>query len=331
MLLTLLLPAALAYETDQLTDRQLPLDDITEQANAHMNALLREAVARTNARTRCQGTDAEVADRLAHEVSQVTGDLTKVPPRGDLPTMSFGAYAAWLETAPLARRTFTDRRDIYGELEVWQNPIITLFGLASTIKVNDTLLGTDKIDHFLVQGYLYYRRSAGGLDPLKAMSWGTQTERGHWGQATTGVFSFADLSANYRGLHFYAGLMGPDGSFTRDSDGCIVQDRPFDWADWIDWTLDEVLNPSVYDPALQNRINNTLATREGEVCEVYNAGAVPSSADLAPVLSLPSPYALGRQPPRVDPFRLADHCDGSTDSTPPPDESPPVGRRVRLR
>ena len=334
MWISLLLSSALAYETDQLTDRQMPLADITGEANAEMDRLLAQAAADANRRSRCSGTDAEMAAVLAASVADVVGGIAKVPPRGDLPTMTFGAYAAWLETAPLARRTFTDRRDIYGELKVWENPIIALFGLSSTVKLNDTLLGTDKIDHFLVQGYLYYRRSQSGLDPFRAMTWGTHTERGHWGQATTGVFSYADLSANYRGLRFYAGLMGEDGYFTRGADGCVVQDRPFDWAEWVDWTLDEVLNPPVYDAPLQVRVSEALTTRQDQVCEVWDAGAAPEPQAMAAVLTVPYPYALGRAPTRVDPFRLADHCDGTTDIAPAevaPVERSRAARRARAR
>jgi hypothetical protein len=124
--------------------------------------------------------------------------------------------------------------------------ILRVWGPASTIQLAGVLLGTDKLDHFWDQGYDYFRVSKHGLDPERAVRWGTRTELGPWGEATTGVFSYADLAANYDGHQFYATLLSPTSGIVRDDEGCVRMVRPFDWAEWIDWHYDEALNPSVF-------------------------------------------------------------------------------------
>jgi hypothetical protein len=105
MWISLLLASAFAYETDQLTDRQMPLADITGEANAEMDRLLGQAAAEANRRSRCSGSDAEMANLLAASVADAVGGVAKVPPRGDLPTMTFGAYAAGAPSPTAATST----------------------------------------------------------------------------------------------------------------------------------------------------------------------------------------------------------------------------------
>jgi hypothetical protein len=324
-LLGLIAAPAAAYETDQLTDRDVPLVDVLGPANEKMNEMLSLAVAESNRKTRCVGDDEEQRRSLAHEVYEIVGKDTRVPPRGELPAMGFGAYAAWLETDPtIARRTFSERTDIYGELTVWQNPLLAIFGPCSTFHMGEVLLGADKIDHFLVQGYFYFRKSEGGQDPLTAVAWGTRTERAVWGQSTTGVFSYADLSANYHGFRFYADMLQPDSLFDRREDGCLEKVRDFDGSDWIDWTFDEVQNPPVYNPALQEAVRSTLLNRSDRICRAWKA-APGEGHELPIVLDEPYPYALGPAPARVDPFQLNEVCeDGAADAT---DPAPPSPRR----
>lgn len=89
--------------------------------------------------------------------------------------------------------------------------------LSPTIRMFDIEFGTDKIEHLLQQGWKYYeiRRAelAKGKTPAdadnKAVDWGKRTERTYYGLMSSGVYSNADLVANYVGMRFYEGMTKP--------------------------------------------------------------------------------------------------------------------------
>ncbi len=258
MTLLLLSMAALAFESDQLQARTQPPEDALQAANAQASHWLAQAIQRANHQVGCAVDDETMRHELARQIHRIMGGRVYVPSRDEQPPMGFGAYAAWLETGPIDRVSYSLRQDVYAELSLLENPILSTFGPASTLRFGPWLLGTDKIDHFWIQGYDYYQRSRQGLSPERAIEWGTRTERGIWGLFTTGVFSFADLAANYDGMRFYLGLLGPESVVGRDEAGCATLRRPFDWLDWVDWRYDEVLNPSLYRVGLARSMRDRV-------------------------------------------------------------------------
>jgi hypothetical protein len=86
--------------------------------------------------------------------------------------------------------------------------------ISPTIKTYDVYLGTDKFSHLFQQGYQYYKifnkaikRGADHKEAtMRAVRFGQKTERGIYGTFIIGVFSNADLAANYAGMKFYQGL-----------------------------------------------------------------------------------------------------------------------------
>jgi hypothetical protein len=305
----LLVAAGFAYESDQLTWRSLHLEDALPAANAHMDELLAQAVAATNELSSCGGDDRELRWVLAREVQRVVGARATVQARGELPVMSFGAYAAWLETAPLDRHTFTQREDIYGGVAWRQNLLLATVGPCSTLRLGEVLVGTDKIDHFLVQGFQYFRRSRQGELPERAVRWGTFTERSFWGLATTKIFSYADLAANFDGYTFYAGLLEPGSVLQRDAEGCVEQVRPWDWSEWVDWRYDEVLNPSAYRPDILGELDEWLLAHQDEVCAAWEEEPwLDGEERFAAMIEETLPYELRRAPMRMDVFALGRLC-----------------------
>jgi hypothetical protein len=257
---------AAAYESDPLSARRAPPADATIVANAHATELLAGAIERVNDETQCMGDDRTMHLVLAKEIARTMNEKRTVPSRGRQPQMWFGAYAAWLEEGPIERMDFRDRTDVYSNVRISNSAILRVFGPASTIQLAGVLLGTDKIDHFWVQGYDYFRVSKDGLEPERAIRWGTRTELGIWGEATTGVFSYADLAANYDGYQFYATLLSPTSSIVRDEEGCVRMVRPFDWAEWIDWHYDEALNPSVYTEGIAADVERWTTSKGNGIC-----------------------------------------------------------------
>lgn len=267
-LLGLLVSApALAYESDQLTVSAEDLDDVASIADARATELLELAIARTNERTGCELSPERTREVLARQVHQVMGGRAYVPARGALPPQGFGAYAAWVETAELDRFTPLAREDLYGEVRLGQSWVLALAGPSSTVNLGGILVGTDKIDHFWVQGFDYWQRSRKGEHLDRAVEWGTRTELGWWGLWTSGVFSYADLAANYAGFEFYAGLLEAGSPVRLDEAGCVVLDRPFRWLDHIDEHVDESKNPSVYRRVLAEPLLLGIEERAPELCE----------------------------------------------------------------
>jgi hypothetical protein len=126
--------------------------------------------------------------------------------------------------------------------------------------------GTDKLEHLFQQGFHYYKVEREQLtkDPdaanaaRKAVEWGKKTERTYYGLLASGVYSNADLYANYAGMRFYDGLVRPvdigdtereavieqvDGMWRIKNPGALGQRliKPF-----ISEHLNEALNPSGY-------------------------------------------------------------------------------------
>lgn len=307
---------AFAYETDQLTDRTAPLDDVTIEANARVDALLAEAVAATNRRTACAADDDTTRRVLAREIAKRAARPVHVSDRGAISGLGFGAYAAWLETADLDRRSFPERDDIYGGLAPQQSVILGIVGACSTFRIADVRMGSDKPDHFWSEGYRYAVASRWGRDPERAIRLGTTSELTYYGLMTSNTFSYADLAANWDGYTFYVGLLGDDSILRRGDDGCVEQVGSFDWAEYADDAWDEVLNPSVYVDVVAEGIRERLTERRDEVCAEYATWGAGYEAHLAAVLSSHPDYAGPKAPPRVDPYGLTELCGAPAESPP---------------
>ncbi len=290
----LLVPAASAYETDQLTGRELPLEDVSEVANRWADELLAEAVLETNRLTRCSHGVNRTQRELAQQIARATARPDYVEGR-ELKGFGYVEYAARLEEADIPRRTFVDRADIYADLTPADSLVLGVAGVASTIRLGGELIGTDKVDHFFLLGYQYARVSRFGRDPEAAYRWGVITEISLYGQLASNVFSYADLAANAAGYDFYVGLL-QQGSLFQLQGGCVVQSRPFDWEDWVTPAWDEVLNPSVPNVDVRRSVERRLVDRREQYCETYRQTSVADAARRVEVIAARDRYVVGPAP-----------------------------------
>jgi hypothetical protein len=144
---------------------------------------------------------------------------------------------------------------MFSDPPFWATRVTSLFGTGKTIRVNEQLIGSDKIGHFISQGRKYYRRYLRFESEEKAAEHSAYTERAIFGQMSNGVYSNADLVANYEGHRFYRSLFEDDiidgkPAILRWDDGYWVLRREFDWADHVNEYWDEALNVNHYDAAL---------------------------------------------------------------------------------
>ncbi len=85
---------------------------------------------------------------------------------------------------------------------------------APTVRIHGYYMGTDKIDHFFQQGHAYFEMAskheldgAGAGEAIAlVVAHGVAQEHKYFGTAMSGVYSNADLAANYAGMKFYQNL-----------------------------------------------------------------------------------------------------------------------------
>lgn len=306
-----LAPPALAYETDQLTWRDRPLVDGLEPANAEMTRLIDLAVAMTNRVTGCRAEPERAHAALARRVSRFTASRRWAWKRGFWRAPGFGVYTKWMEqSGELDRIPFEDREDFYGDLTIWQAPILHVAGPCSTFEIAGVRLGSDKMDHFLSEGFHYWKKSRKGVDPARGVEWGTRTENEIYGLMTSLAFSFADLRANWDGYTFYASLLEPDSVVTRAEDGCLARTRDFDWSEYVDDQYDEVHTPPVFPPRLEERLAAAIRARAPAYCAGLPTWAPDGWAAVRQTHAIAGdePWIGSKAPPPTDPYELDVLC-----------------------
>jgi hypothetical protein len=188
------------------------------------------------------------------------------------------------------------------EEHLYDHPLLTIdvtkfvrtFFRSSTVNVNGTLLGTDKIVHWVHMGHLYYisYRGArlGGATEADAvaravgLSSGSNiflSESALLGLWVTGIRSNADLAANYSGFKFYRNLTEPvaigarvlppmlvrDGDRWR-IDGRVRPDSDF-FTVFVTPHWNEALNPNTYIALVDTVVQSMLRRRCADVLDWY--------------------------------------------------------------
>ena len=241
-----------AYETDQVTNRGVPIADSTAVLNARVN----ETIAGIAADWEGGRDEWAFVSAIYHEIGghHWVDRLERWAMRSDE-----------VEKLPVPR---------YGSIlsghPPWATRVTKLFGVGDTILLNGQFVGSDKIGHFLSQGRKFYKRWRRYGSEAKAAERSAYTERAIFGRMTTGAYSNADLVANYEGHRFYRSLFeddivpGKPAILRWEGGGWVVQ-RAFDWADHVNEYWDEALNVNHYDALLYPHMRRRLL----EFCPQY--------------------------------------------------------------
>lgn len=277
---------AAAKELDQFTDRllvlhyyaggfrELPRAPGPEQVDAVLDARMNELL---DALARSLEDDppenAHERDERARETFQ----------HRYLPQL-MTPYEEWVKHDAYVPLYTVRDKGIYGNAVDYDDMRMAWYiELSPIIQVAGVLIGLDKLGHFLGQGSNYHARyRAIGAVPeaerLRAIrELGHRQELGQLGIATGGVYSFADLAANWAGMTFLLALFDDvaiEGDsharyFDRTPDGPYRRVRDFHWSEWITSDWDEVLNPAVLpERALFDKVS---ANMRASICEHYRA------------------------------------------------------------
>ncbi|MBI9100333.1 MAG: hypothetical protein JEY91_17755 [Spirochaetaceae bacterium] len=266
-------------EIDQFTDREKYQEDtldFTVTINKQTNDLLKTAIDNFNSKYSGENlTQKEIHNLVAFEICRMTagtnndnGLLTHIPPRVNLiyalGKIDMGPLQAWIsseENSPyVVHLSENFYSDIYPD-SYNQNYIV---------KINGEFVSPDKIDHFFDQGYSYWIKSKNGRDERSAKEYGIAAETGWFGLLAGGVFSFADLRANWGGYQFYKNLFtGADSYLLVASDGKVSIRRDFSWEEHIDWMYDELKNPNVYSHRTMKRISRYIQENLDQYNKTY--------------------------------------------------------------
>jgi hypothetical protein len=263
-----------AFETDQYNLPPQPLADIGDEVSDYVEENLKKAIGKINSeisarksclesiaaklkREKCNSPDQERArlaylrspDAVAREVFKLLGD--GIPP--------FTNSEIWMVKHQFVKQPARYKTDF--EKSIFFAAPINYLTISPTVNLYGAEFGTDKIAHFFQQGYTYYKKYnralARGLTPdkaaAKAIRWGQISERTFYGSLVSGVYSNADLYANYVGMKFYQSL-------TREIKiGNDVRLAVFLLKNDV-WTFDENFNSreSLIKPFVSNHLNEAL-------------------------------------------------------------------------
>jgi hypothetical protein len=230
-------PAAEAYETDQFSNRQNPIADSTAVLDERVNQSIADAVADWNG----PRDEKKVVDAIYYDIGGIHW-VDKIE--------------RWaMKSEDVERLQDSRYTSIYRGHPLWATRVAAMFGTGPTIKLNGHLVGSDKLGHFLSQGRKFWNRYQKYEDEARAAEHSAYTERALFGQMTTGVYSNADLVANYEGYRFYRslfedGVIEGKAAILQWRDGAWQIQRDFTWSDHVNAYWDEALNINHFDSLL---------------------------------------------------------------------------------
>ena len=247
--------AARAAEADHFTLREGEIADITSEVNKLANEGLGRAIEDLNVAGGC--SDAKASEELLYErltdifSNHKKGQLVQTIISGDIP-----------------RTVIPLKESIYSEWSIWNGFLLGRKGAAKSplalfplIKIGSTVVGVDKLEHMFGMGQRYFKKHYLEERPLvSVLKSGIFSEKTFLGgnMLATGVFSYADLSANFNGMRFWNHMLqkrddvlGPQHNagpylFCRDGKWVKNEERPIDFRTYVDASMQESMNCSKF-------------------------------------------------------------------------------------
>lgn len=212
--------SAQSAEIDSVTPRTVALEDGVDMLNKITNSRLQEGVEQANEK---QLDDIEATEPAAFCDEELLYDSLRkaIFQSRSSAVSSLKGYALDKQL-----RVMLDRFAYALPLELsimkdWTYPdgySVKLKGLSSIMNTSGHLIGIDKLGHFFAEGWSYFDRAyLDGEGIGEAMAWGAEKERGSFGYTTTGIFSYADLVANFGGMRFWNRILLKNPDPLRDS------------------------------------------------------------------------------------------------------------------
>lgn len=228
---------AFATEVDYFTKRYIPLEDSAPKLNAYMNESIDEAVKEANGRSNCELQPRGSEVKLYSELNKIIGGIVWAKIEKKITDTNF-----------VENHLVVKRNSVFRAFN-WHNSFaLALTKLGAIINLNGHIVGSDKIGHFIGIGLIYFKNTdMQGNSFDSSLRIGISTERGVFGRQSTGVYSYADLAANYDGYFFWSDLLHSKKSpspnpFVTCVDGDFQRVRDFKWSDYVTDAWDEGIN-----------------------------------------------------------------------------------------
>jgi hypothetical protein len=238
-------PTTPAIETDQYYAWGRPLADSTTMLNAKFNLEVNRVLEIVNdgplgGRDRC--------DKIRKRIV------------GHFRLFIFHDLELWVNNTALIERIPADPAEEleYRKTYLYHNrgkfDFVTMVPPSPTIELNGVRFGTDKLTHFLSQGWWYLGWYQKGLRKglsveeaeLRAIDRGIFTERTVLGKVASGVVSVSDLEANYDGMRFLLSMCEGSEPLLEKTDEGWQLTRPLDLREYVKPAWDESWEPSIY-------------------------------------------------------------------------------------
>lgn len=248
----LLTISAFGAETDHFTDAEKVLPDESQVINNLANSYVLEVLAEQNAETNCDDS-LESEKRLytllkKYFANHSKGVLAKELLKGELVATN---------VIPLKQSVYQNwsigNGFLLGRKKAAQSPL----ALAPMIRVGEQKIGTDKLEHMFGMGFRYFSSHyLKGKSIEKVLKNGILKEKTILGGnvLATGVFSYADLAANFNGMRFWNHMLQRRddilgkaynlGPYIECRNNKWVAVKAIDFRDYVDASMDESINCS---------------------------------------------------------------------------------------
>ncbi len=235
--------SAYCGETDQYIVWGIELEDSAEAVNNYLNSEAEKFIEKRNRIDRKKMDDEQLVSKLyayyfhGLHASKLRNWVQHSEDVDRYPETSSVSYFKYMKISIYKRRSF---------------PYI--LPMARTVRIGDVYLGIDKISHFFGIGRRYFERyntlrERGRTEEeamRKVVIVGIGWEKYLVGRLTDGIFSHADLEADFQGFMMARDLCGGEKPNIQYQDGKWKLVRPIDITKYVTPDFDESYNPSHY-------------------------------------------------------------------------------------
>lgn len=239
----------LAGEADHYTYRHDPISDMSSVINKRANEYLQTSIEAANQKGSCD-ENALYEQMRKYFANHSSGKLVKFALHDNL----------------VERRQINLKKSIYGEWKILNGYLMgkpsaaeSPLALTPMIRIGDEVVGTDKLEHMFGMGFKYFKwHYLKGKNLKKVLKRGVVFEKTTLGGniLATGVFAYADLSANFNGMRFWNHVLQQREDVMGDNKGPYVNcvdnkfvantENPIDFTHYIDKSMDESINCSKF-------------------------------------------------------------------------------------
>jgi hypothetical protein len=264
--------SSLSLELDPYQAWIVDIKDSSPVLNGFINTKLEKTIVKVNAkpddkRALVQCSDIAIKFFTSLHASLITSKpfLKFIKKNKDLVDHSRGLKEGWLSS-------------------VWHShyryiPQLYFSSLSSALDIGGIRVGDDKIAHFFGLGRRYYKKYLKALKNgksrqeaiEKAIRYGLRHENGILGKGIDGIFSHADLEANFQGFLLSVDLCEGSNPILENREGYWVQTTKIDFTDYVNPAMDEVYNSNhfakPYWPLVRKRLKRYCWLLDDEMAQ----------------------------------------------------------------